>query len=84
MNVALIEEIGQILLQAIQLGIQFAPELIADIKLLWSLATSGTTLTADQQTKADTTLAAAHQALQAQVALDAQEDAADATNTTGG
>lgn len=74
-NLALVQEIIQLLIQAVQAGIQYGPELIADIKLVWQLATTQTTLTPEQQTLADTTLAAAHQQLQAQVAQDAQQDA---------
>lgn len=78
MNVALIEEIIQLLIQAVTAGIQFGPQIVADIKLVWALATSGTALTTEQQTQADTALASAHQALQAQIALDAQTDLAGA------
>lgn len=75
MNLVLIEQIFSVLMQAVQAGIQYGPELIADLKLVYQLATSGTTLTPDQQTQADTVLASAHQALQAAVAVDAQQDA---------
>lgn len=74
MNAALIEQIVQLLIQAVEAGIQYGPQIMSDIKTLYSLATSGTTLTADQQTLADTTMAAAHQQLQAQVAADATAD----------
>lgn len=79
MNLVLIQQIGTALFQAIQLGVQYGPQLIADLQQLWSLATSGTALTPDQQNQADATLAAAHQTLQAQIAVDAQQDATDTT-----
>lgn len=78
MDAALIEQIIQLLIQAVSAGIQYGPEIIADIQLVYQLATSGTALTPAQQTQADTALASAHQALQAQIALDAQSDAAGA------
>lgn len=78
MNIVLIEQIVAFLIQAVQAGIQFGPEIIADIKLTWQLATSGTTMTPAQQTLADTTLASAHATLQAQVAIDAQADTTEA------
>lgn len=74
MNVALLEQIASILLQAIEAGIQYGPQIVADIRQLYSLAVSGTALTPAQQTQADQTFAAAHQALQASVAADAQTD----------
>jgi hypothetical protein len=75
MNAALIEQIIQLLIQAVQLGIKFGPEIISDVQLLWQLASSGTALTAEQQTAADTLLDTAHKALQDQIASDAQADA---------
>lgn len=75
MNLVLIEQIFSVLMQAVQAGITYGPELVADLKLVYQLATSGTTLTPEQQTQADTALASAHAALQAQVATDAQTDA---------
>lgn len=77
MNMVLIEQIVSLLIQAVQAGIQFGPQIVADIQLVWNLATSGTALTPEQQTQADTTLASAHQELQAKIVLDAQEDATD-------
>lgn len=82
MNLVLVQQIIQLLIQAVEAGIQYGPVLIADIKLVWQLATTQTALTPAQQTLADTTVAAAHQALQAQVAQDAQQDA-PATPTPG-
>lgn len=77
MNVVLLEQIASILLQAVEAGIKYGPEIIADLKLVYNLATSGTTITPDQQVQADTAIANAHQALQAQISLDAQQDAGD-------
>lgn len=75
MNLVLIEQIVSVLMQATEAGIKYGPAIIADLKLAYSLAISGTTLTPEQQIQADTAVANAHAALQAQIALDAQEDA---------
>lgn len=74
-TIAIIEQIFSVLVQAVQLGIKFAPQIVADIEQTYNLAISGTVLTDEQKVAAAITMASAHQALQAQVALDAQEDA---------
>lgn len=48
---------------------------IADLKLAWASATSGTPITPDQQTQIDNALEAANSALQAAVAAAALADA---------
>ena len=73
-SLAIIEQIVSVLIQAVQAGIKYGPDIIADLKLAYTLATSGTTLTPDQQAQADTALANAHKALQDAVATDAQTD----------
>lgn len=65
MDLALIEEIFSVLVQAVKLGIQYGPELLADIEQAVKWATSGTPITAEQQTQLDATLDAAHNRLQA-------------------
>lgn len=79
MNAALIEQIIQLLIQAVEAGIQYGPQLMSDIKMVYGFASTGTTVTPDQQALVDTTLASANQALQAKVALDVQQDTADAS-----
>lgn len=73
-NLVLIQQIVSVLMQAVEAGIQYGPQIIADLKLAFGLATSGTTLTPDQQTQADTAVANAHADFQAQVAADAEID----------
>lgn len=60
MNIALIEEIGQILFQGLQLGIQYGPEVIIGLKNAWHWATTSDTITADQQAAVDAAFEAAH------------------------
>lgn len=79
MNPQLVAQIGEALFQAVELGVQYGPKIIADLRLLWGFATSGTTITPEQQLLADTTLSESHQAIQAKVAQDAQQDMADQT-----
>ena len=68
MNVELAGKILQVLFEAVQMGIQYGPQILEDLKRLWSLAVSGTTLTPEQQLDADTVFEAAHQEFQAQIA----------------
>lgn len=75
MNAALLQQIVQILIQAVELGIQYGPELFAEIKQLYELAVSGTDLTADQQASADATLAKADAVLTADLKNVEQADA---------
>lgn len=79
MDLALIEQIVNVLIQGVELGIKFAPAIITDLKLAYALATSGTTLTDDQKAQADTAVANAHAALQAQIAQDAADDLTNPT-----
>lgn len=74
MNLAIIEQIIEVLFQAVKYGIQYGPDIIKDLELAWSFATSGTALTDDQKAQADTAVMNAHQALQTQIALDAVND----------
>lgn len=76
MNLALIEQIVGVLIQAVEAGIKYGPEIIADLKLAYDLATSGTELTDDQKAQAKAAVDNAHAALQAAVAADALVDAA--------
>lgn len=80
MDTALIEEIINVLVQAVQYGIKYGPDVIADIKLAYQLASSGTTLTDDQIASARKAVADAHAALQTQIAADEQADAAASLN----
>lgn len=80
-TIAIIEQVFSVLIQAVQLGIKFAPAIISDIEQTYKLAMSGTILTDEQKTSAASTVAAAHQALQAQIALDAQQDLGDTDAT---
>lgn len=75
MDLALIEQIVGVLIQAVEVGIKYGPDIIADLKLAYELATSGTALTDDQKLQAETALQKAHTSLQAQIAVDANEDA---------
>lgn len=70
----LVIKIGTLLFQALQAGIVYGPQILADLQRTWSLATSGTTLTPEQIADADASVAAAHQELQAAVAKDAVDD----------
>ena len=74
-TLALLIKYAEMMVQAIELGIEFAPTLWSDIKNIISLLTSGTTLTPEQIAQADATLLAAHTQLQEQIAQDAIEDA---------
>lgn len=74
-TLALIEQIGSVLFQAVELGIKYGPAIIADLKLAFALATSGTALTDEQKAQAESSVQAAHAALQAQIAADAVTDA---------
>lgn len=74
MDMVLVEQIVSVLFQAVEAGIQYGPAILSDLKLAYSLAKSGTALTPEQQTAADSAVAAVHQQLQAQVASDAAED----------
>ena len=73
-TLALLEQIGAVLFQAIELGIKYAPAIIADLKMAYALATSGTTLTPEQIAAAESALQSAHAQLQAQIAADAALD----------
>ena len=77
-TLVLLQQIGSVLFQIIELGIKYAPAIISDLKLAYALITSGTTLTPEQIAKAESALQAAHAALQAQVAQDAVTDNATA------
>lgn len=59
-NIALIEQIGEILFQGIQLGIQYGPQVVAGLLQAWHWATTSDTITADQQAAVDATFEAAH------------------------
>lgn len=61
--------------------IQSAEIVIADLKLAWDSATSGTSITADQQTQIDAALDAANTALANAVAAAAARDQASQTPT---
>lgn len=76
MNLVIIQQIVSVLMQAVEAGIKYGPAIIADLKLAYSLATSGTTLTEDQIAQANQYVINAHTALQAQLALDTEEDGA--------
>lgn len=85
MNSATIELLGQIfsvMVQAVQLGIKYGPELLADFERIFKLATSGTVLSDADRQQVATSLAEAHNLLQAQIALDAKTDAEDAQTET--
>ncbi len=73
MNLVLIQQIVQILIQAVQLGVKYGPEILADLERAFGLATSSTTLTADEQAQVDATLDSANTALQAAVAAKTAE-----------
>lgn len=75
MDLATIQAIGSVLLQIVDFIMKYGPSLltigenvITDLKLAWASATSGTPITADQQTTIDNALEAANTALQASVA----------------
>lgn len=74
MDLALLEQIGSVLFQAIELGIKYAPAIISDLKLAFALVTSGTALTDDQKAQAEAAVQSAHAALQAAIAVDALVD----------
>lgn len=71
MNMVLIEQIVSVLMQAVEAGIKYGPAIISDIKLAYALASSGSAMTDDQKLQADTAVANAHAALQAQIQQDA-------------
>jgi hypothetical protein len=73
-TLALIEQIGSFLFQAVEAGIKYGPAIISDLRLAFSLATSGTALTPEQIASAELALQSAHAALQAQIAADASFD----------
>lgn len=72
-TIALIEQIGSVLFQAIKLGIQYGPQLLADLEAVWGLIMSGSTLTPDQIATAEANVQAAHAQLQAKIAADTAE-----------
>lgn len=74
MDLALIEQIVGVLIQAVEAGIKYGPAIIADLKLAYALAASGTALTDDQKAQAQQAVQSAHAALQAQIASDAAID----------
>lgn len=78
----LVIKIGGLLFQALEAGIVYGPAIIADLQRVWSLATSGTTLTPEQIADADTAVAAAHQELQAAITKDAQDDLGNDASTS--
>jgi hypothetical protein len=61
MNIALIQQLMELLIEAAQVGIPLGEKLIGHIMVLWGLAQTSTTLTPDQQKLADDTYAAAKQ-----------------------
>lgn len=72
MDIATIQAVGSVLMQVIDLLIKYGPTvmkdgetIIADLKLAWASATSGTPITADQQTQIDAALASANDGLAA-------------------
>lgn len=70
----LIIKIGALMFQALEAGIIYGPQILADLQRVWHLATSGSTLTPEQIADADAAVAAAHQELQAAISKDAQID----------
>lgn len=75
MDLALIEQIVGVLIQAVEAGIKYGPAIIADLKLAYALAKSGTTLTDDQKLQAEAAVQNAHADLQAQLSVDMKSDA---------
>lgn len=67
-------KIGALMLQALEAGFIYGPQIITDLKRLWHLAASGSVLTPEQLADADAVVAAAHQELQAAISKDAQTD----------
>lgn len=70
MDLATIQAIGTVLVQIVDFLMKYGPSLlsegetiIADLKLAWASATSGTPLTADQQKQIDDALDSANTAL---------------------
>lgn len=75
MNLALLQSIFTVLSDIASFLIKYGPDLItdvdnivADLKLAWASATSGTAITPDQQTQIDNALDSANTALQTAVA----------------
>lgn len=75
MDLATIQAIGAVLLQVIDFVMKYGPTIladaeamIADLKLAWASATSGTPITAEQQAQIDAALDKANNALTAAVA----------------
>lgn len=68
MNLAILQEIFAVLMQAIQLGVQYGPEILQNLEQAWHWATTSDVITADQQTAIDAALDAAHLELQNAIA----------------
>lgn len=79
MNLALIQQIAQVIFQGLELGIQYGPQVIAGLKNAWHWATTSDAITADQQAAVDATFEAAH----AQVAAAEQAAQAQANGPDG-
>lgn len=78
MDLATLQTIFTVLSEIAQFVVKYGPNLItdvenivADLKLAWASATSGTPITTDQQKQIDDALDNAHAALQA--AIEAQQ-----------
>ena len=72
---AVLNEIAQILFQAVELGVKYGPQIMADLKRIWDLATSGTELTPEQAQDARTAMDAAYEDYKLQRAATAASDA---------
>lgn len=86
MDMALITTIFSVMQQVGAFLIKYGPGMLvnaeniwADLKLAYESATSGTTITPDQQTQIDNALDTANKAVAAGVAAAAAQDAANAT-----
>lgn len=65
MNLAVIQQIFQVLIQGVSLAVQYGPEIIADLEEAWKWATTSDTITPEQQQQLDNAIDAAHAKLQA-------------------
>lgn len=77
MNLVLIQQIFQILIQGVQLGIQYGPQIITGLENALHWALTSDQITPEQQAQVDAAFEAAHAQVQAtgQAALE-QKDAA--------
>jgi hypothetical protein len=65
MNLQLIEEIGALLFKAVELGVQYGPQVLEGLRNAWHWATTSDEITPEQQAAVDAAFEAAHAQVQA-------------------